>query len=157
MARIEMNQRAPVFEVTDYLGNKISLKNYQGSYNVLLVFNRGFVWPFCQKHMMQLHQEKKEYDKRNTRIIIVGPDNKEAFEKFFNTNNYTFIGLPDAKNSILKTYGQEINIFKLGRMPAQVLIDKDGFARFVYYGHSMADIPENKDVLKIIDEINKLN
>lgn len=43
MARIEMNQRAPVFEAEDYLGNKISLKDYQGSHNVLLVFNRGFV------------------------------------------------------------------------------------------------------------------
>jgi peroxiredoxin len=103
--------------------------------------------------MMQLHLDKSEFDKRNTKIVIVGPDNKETFYKFFNNNDYTFIGIPDAKNSILKTYGQEINIFKLGRMPAQVLIDKAGFARFVYYGHSMSDIPENKDVLNIIDEI----
>lgn len=103
---------------------------------------------------MQLHQEKSEFDKRNTKIVIVGPDNKDAFKKFFESHNYTFIGIPDAKNNILKTYGQEINIFKLGRMPAQVLIDKEGIARFVYYGHSMSDIPKNKDVLNIIDEIN---
>lgn len=103
--------------------------------------------------MMQLHLEKNEFDKRNTKIIIVGPDNKESFYKFFISNECTFIGIPDAKNSILKNYGQEINIFKLGRMPAQILIDKEGFARFVYYGHSMSDIPENEDVLKIIDEI----
>lgn len=102
--------------------------------------------------MMQLHQDKKEFEKKDTKIIIVGPDDKQAFNKFFNSNDYGFIGIPDAKNSILKTYGQEINIFKLGRMPAQVLIDKAGIARFVYYGHSMSDIPENKDVLKIIDE-----
>lgn len=153
MSKIELNQKAPVFEVEDYLGNKISLLDYQGSHNVLLVFNRGFVWPFCQKHMMQLHLDKNEFDKRNTIIVIVGPENKETFNKFFSSNKYTFVGIPDAKNSILKTYGQEINIFKLGRMPAQVLIDKAGFARFVYYGHSMSDIPENKDVLRIIDEI----
>ena len=152
MSRIEINQKAPVFEVEDYLGNKISLHDYNGSHHVLLVFNRGFIWPFCQKHMMQLHQDKKEFEKKDTKIIIVGPDDKQAFNKFFNSNDYGFIGIPDAKNSILKTYGQEINIFKLGRMPAQVLIDKAGIARFVYYGHSMSDIPENKDVLKIIDE-----
>ncbi|KAF0091178.1 MAG: alkyl hydroperoxide reductase [Fusobacteria bacterium] len=103
--------------------------------------------------MMQLHQDKSEFEKKDTKIIIVGPENKQTFNKFFNSNGYDFIGIPDAKNSILKTYGQEINIFKLGRMPAQVLIDKAGIARFVYYGHSMSDIPENKDVLKIIDEI----
>ena len=153
MSRIELNQKAPVFEVEDYLGNKISLHDYNNSYYVLLVFNRGFIWPFCQKHMMQLHQDKKEFEKKDTKIIIVGPDDKQSFTKFFNSNGYEFIGIPDAKNSILKTYGQEINIFKLGRMPAQVLIDKAGIARFVYYGHSMLDIPENKDVLKIIDEL----
>lgn len=153
MSRIEMNQNAPVFEVEDYLGNKISLHDYNGSHHVLLVFNRGFIWPFCQKHLMQLHYDKKEFEKKDIKIIIVGPDNKQAFKKFFNSNNYEFIGIPDAKNSILKTYGQEINILKLGRMPAQVLIDKAGIARFVYYGHSMSDIPENKDVLKIIDEL----
>jgi peroxiredoxin len=43
MARIEMNQKAPIFEVEDYLGNKISLNDYKGYHNVLLVFNRGFV------------------------------------------------------------------------------------------------------------------
>lgn len=153
MGRIEMNQKAPLFEEEDYLGNKISLKDYQGSHHVLLVFNRGFIWPFCQKHMMQLHQDINEFVKRDTKIIIVGPEDKTAFENFFDKNGYVFIGIPDAKNTILKTYGQEINIFKLGRMPAQVLIDKAGIARFVYYGHSMSDIPENKDVLKIIDEI----
>ncbi len=103
--------------------------------------------------MMQLHQDKKEFEDKNTKIIIVGPEDKTAFKNFFDKNGYVFIGIPDAKNTILKTYGQEINIFKLGRMPAQVLIDKAGIARFVYYGHSMSDIPENKDVLKIIDEI----
>ena len=55
---------------------------------------------------------------------------------------------------MLKLYGQEVNLFKLGRMPAQVLIDKAGVARFVHYGHSMSDIPKNQDVLALGDEIN---
>ena len=102
---------------------------------------------------MQLHQDMAEFEKRETKIIIVGPDDKKAFSKYFRSHGYQFIGIPDAKNSILKTYGQEINIFKLGRMPAQVLIDKSGFARFVYYGHSMSDIPKNRDVLDIIEKL----
>ena len=56
--------------------------------------------------------------------------------------------------SVLKPYGQEVNLFKLGRMPAQVIMDKAGMARFVHYGHSMSDIPENAEVLALLDEIN---
>ncbi len=39
-------------------------------------------------------------------------------------------------------------------MPAQVLIDKAGVARFCHYGHSMSDIPENEEMLALADEIN---
>ena len=65
-----------------------------------------------------------------------------------------FVGLPDPKHSVLKLYGQEVNLFKLGRMPAQVLIDKAGIARYVHYGHDMTDIPENAELLALADEIN---
>ncbi|MEI2622953.1 MAG: hypothetical protein V9G23_02875 [Giesbergeria sp.] len=65
-----------------------------------------------------------------------------------------FIGLPDPKASVLKLYGQEVNLFKLGRMPAQVLIDKAGIARYVHYGHSMSDIPENEELLALGKELN---
>ena len=55
---------------------------------------------------------------------------------------------------MLKLYGQEVNLFKLGRMPAQVLIDKAGSVRFCHYGHDMSDIPENREILALADEIN---
>ena len=55
---------------------------------------------------------------------------------------------------MLKLYGQEVNLFKLGRMPAQVLIDKAAVPRFVHYGHSMSDIPKNEEILALGDEIN---
>ena len=41
-------------------------------------------------------------------------------------------------------------MFKLGRMPAQMLIDKSGMLRYVHYGHSMADIPLNEDIMNLI-------
>ena len=67
-----------------------------------------------------------------------------------------FIGLPDPKASVLKLYGQEVNLFKLGRMPAQVIVDKAGVARFVHYGHSMSDIPENAEVSGAVGSIERI-
>ena len=69
-------------------------------------------------------------------------------------HNLPFIGLPDPKASVLKRFGQEIKLFKLGRMPAQVIVDKAGIARFVHYGHSMSDIPKNSELLEILDQLN---
>ena len=78
------------------------------------------------------------------------------FEAYWRENDLPFIGLPDPKASVLKLYGQEVNLFKLGRMPAQVIVDKAGMARFVHYGHSMSDIPTNKELLDLLDQVNEM-
>lgn len=88
-------------------------------------------------------------------LFMVGPENAAAFAAYFQNKSLPFVGLPDPKASVLKLYGQEVNLFKLGRMPAQVLIDKAGMARFVHYGHSMSDIPSNPEILGLVDEINQ--
>jgi peroxiredoxin len=105
--------------------------------------------------MAQLRQDFAEFEKKQTRVVVVGPENARAFEAYFREHDLPFIGLPDPSASVLKLYGQEVNLFKLGRMPAQVIVDREGIARFVYYGHSMADIPENVQVLVLIDQINE--
>jgi peroxiredoxin Q/BCP len=46
-----------------------------------------------------------------------------------------------------------VKIFKLGRMPAQVIVDPAGVARYVHYGHSMSDIPPNRELLELLDSI----
>ncbi len=104
--------------------------------------------------MAQLRQDYQEFEKRQTQIIVVGPEDAKAFKAYFSQNDLPFIGLPDPKASVLKLYGQEVNLFKLGRMPAQVIVDRDGIARFVHYGHSMSDIPENAEIFELLDQMS---
>jgi peroxiredoxin len=104
--------------------------------------------------MAQLRQDFAEFEKRNTVILVVGPEEPATFTRYFGENSLPFIGLPDPTHSVLKTYGQEIKLFKFGRMPAQILVDRTGMARFVHYGHDMTDIPKNSEMLALIDELN---
>jgi peroxiredoxin len=104
--------------------------------------------------MAQLRQDYPEFVKRQAQVIVVGPEDAKAFAAYFQQNDLPFIGLPDPKASVLKLYGQEVNLFKLGRMPAQVIVDKNGVARFVHYGHAMSDIPENAELLALVDQLN---
>jgi peroxiredoxin len=103
--------------------------------------------------MAQLRQDHQEFVKRQARVIVLGPENAMAFSAYWLKHDLPFIGLPDPTSSVLKLYGQEVNLFKLGRMPAQVIIDKAGMVRFVHYGHSMSDIPQNEEVLSLLDQI----
>jgi peroxiredoxin len=104
--------------------------------------------------MAQLRQDYQEFVKRQAQVIVVGPDDAKAFQSYWRKHDLPFVGLPDPKASVLKRYGQEVNLFKLGRMPAQVIVDKAGVARFVHYGHSMSDIPKTAEVLGLLDQLN---
>ncbi len=105
--------------------------------------------------MAQLRQDYEKFKQRNAEILVLGPENAKAFADYWQKQNLPFVGLPDPKASVLKLYGQEVNLFKLGRMPAQVIVDKNGIARYAHYGHSMADIPSNEELLQILDELNR--
>jgi len=104
--------------------------------------------------MAQLRQDYSQFLARDVEVVVVGPEDAKAFAAYFQKESLPFIGLPDPKASVLKLYGQEVNLFKLGRMPAQVLIDKAGLARFVHYGHDMTDIPANEEILALVDRVN---
>jgi peroxiredoxin len=104
--------------------------------------------------MAQLRQDYSEFEKAQTVVVVVGPEGTDAFATYWEQNDLPFVGLPDPKHTVLKLYGQEIKLFKFGRMPAQVLVDKAGVARFVHYGHDMSDIPSNEEILDLIASLS---
>jgi peroxiredoxin len=105
--------------------------------------------------MAQLRQENQKFVEQNAVIIVVGPEDADAFKRYWEDESLPFTGLPDPGHTVLKLYGQQVNLFKLGRMPAQVMIDRNGMVRFVHYGHSMEDIPSNEELLKLLGGMNK--
>jgi peroxiredoxin len=104
--------------------------------------------------MAQLRQDYEKFVEKKTAIVVIGPEDAKAFARFWSENQLPFVGLPDPDHRVLKLYGQEIKIFKYGRMPAQVLVDRAGTGRFVHYGHEMSDIPSNEEILGLIDDLN---
>lgn len=97
-----------------------------------------------------MRQEYQRFVQVQTEILVVGPEEAESFRQYWLKEDLPFIGLPDPKHTVLQLYGQEVNLLKLGRLPAQMLIDTSGILRYVHYGHSMADIPANDEILHLI-------
>ena len=104
--------------------------------------------------MAQLRQDYDQFAAQDTEVIVVGPEGADAFANYWRENNLPFVGLPDPKHTVLKRYGQEVNLFKFGRQPAQVTIDKSGRVRFIHYGHDPSDIPANAEILEIVEQLN---
>lgn len=87
-------------------------------------------------------------------MLAVGPDSATVFRVYWSSQKIPFVGLPDAGHAVAMRYKQEVNIFKLGRMPLVTVVDAQGMIRFAHYGASMSDIPSNQQLLDVIDQLN---
>jgi peroxiredoxin Q/BCP len=105
--------------------------------------------------MARLRDAYNLFRNRRSEVLVVGPEGAAAFRDYWLKHRLPFVGLPDPRHEVLKRYGQQVKLFKLGRLPAQLVVDRRGQVRFVYYGHSMQDIPPNSDLLAILDELNR--
>jgi peroxiredoxin len=105
--------------------------------------------------MAQLRQDYQEFVKRNTEIVAIGPEDVHTFAEWWHNERMPFTGIADPDHLIANMYGQQVKILKLGRMPALIVVDKQGMIRYQHYGESMSDISSNEDVLALLDELNR--
>lgn len=105
--------------------------------------------------MAQLRQDNQQFLDRNTEIIAIGPETAKEFKEWWDEHHMPFTGIADPKHFIADTYGQQVKLIKLGRMPATILIDKSGQIKYTHFGESMADIPKTEEMLSLIDDLNK--
>jgi len=103
--------------------------------------------------MAQLRQDYPEFVKRDAVVIAIGPEDEASFTHWWLKHKMPFIGIPDPEHKVANLYGQQVKVLQLGRMPEVVVVDKQGNMRFKHLGKAMSDIPSNKEVLKLLDEL----
>jgi peroxiredoxin Q/BCP len=103
--------------------------------------------------LARLRDEYKNFASRGVVILAVGPNPPGTFEQYWRNERIPFIGLPDPDHRVALLYRQEVNVFKMGRMPLNCVVDGNGHIRYAHYGNSMRDIPSNEELLKVIDEL----
>jgi peroxiredoxin len=105
--------------------------------------------------MAQLRQDYAEFVVRSAEVVVVGPDDEAAFKDYWRKEKLPFVGLADPTHAVAKRYGQEVKLLKAGRLPAMMVIDKQGVVRYQHYGESMQDIPPSREILDILDQLNR--
>jgi len=102
-----------------------------------------------------LREDHDEFAEKGAEILVIGPEGPRRFKQVWDEQRYPFVGFSDYRHTVADLYGQEVNLTKLGRMPAMLIVDKQGIIRFAHFGDNMADIPRNEDVLALLGQLNK--
>lgn len=97
-----------------------------------------------------MKKDFKEFASKNATVVVVAPHTASEVAEYWKKEALPMIGVPDEDGHLAGLYGQEWKLLKLGRMPALFVIDRKGMLAFAQYGTSMADIPDNSEILRII-------
>ena len=103
--------------------------------------------------MAQLRHEYEKFIALDAEIVVVAPEEPQALRAYWQREGLPFVGLSDPLHVVADRYGQEVNMLKLGRMPALFVVDKIGRLRYQHYGRSMRDIPRNAEILQLLAEM----
>jgi peroxiredoxin Q/BCP len=104
--------------------------------------------------MAQLRQDYQKFVANDAEIIVIGPEGRKSFERYWDRENLPFVGIPDPDHRIANLYRQQVKLLKLGRLPALMVVDKDGAIQYRHYGESMRDIPGNSEIISVLDRLN---
>jgi peroxiredoxin Q/BCP len=97
-----------------------------------------------------MRDDHEAFKKLGARIVVVTRHDPARMRAYWAEHKLPFIGVPDPDGAITERYGQQWKLFKLGRMPAQFVIDCQNKIAFSHYGSSMSDIPKNARMLEVI-------
>lgn len=105
--------------------------------------------------MARLRQDHRKFMEQNAEIIAVGPEDTVSFANWWQEHQMPFIGIPDPAHVLAQLYSQKTRWLKGGRMPALVVIDKEGYVRLKHYADSPSDIPSNDSLFLLLDKLNE--
>jgi peroxiredoxin len=146
---------APDFQFVDTHGYPVSLYTFRGHTNVVLVFNRGLACPFCRRHMAQLRRDAESFNARQAVILVISPDRPEQIQEYWQHEKFPFPGFSDVDNQVASLFRQQADLYRKGRLPSVVILDRESRIRYRHDGASPPDIPSTETLLSELDRINQ--
>lgn len=162
MAFPKVGNMAPAFTLCDQNGDKVSLKDFKGSKNVVLYFYPKAKTPGCTVQACGIRDSRKAFDKADTVVLGVSPDPVAKLKKFEENPKkeeapLNFTLLSDEDHAVADKYGAWGPKKFMGReydgiLRTTFIIGKDG--RLKHVMEKVNTKTHNEDVLTLINELS---
>lgn len=133
---LKPGDKAPDFSLTADSGEKISLKDLRGK-KVVLYFYPKDMTSGCTQEACDFRDSIKKFEKKNTVVIGVSPDDTKSHNKFKDKYELPFTLLSDETKTMLNDYGvwQEKSMYGrkyMGVVRTTFIIDEKGKIEKIY-------------------------
>jgi len=156
MAFVKIGSVAPAFTLLDQDGNKVSLKQFKGTKNVVLYFYPKAMTPGCTVQACGIRDSKKALAKLDTVVLGVSPDPVAKLGRFIEKQDLNFTLLSDPDHAVTEQYGAwGLKKFMgrefMGVLRTTFVIGKDG--RIKYVMDKVNTKSHHEDVMALITQL----
>jgi peroxiredoxin Q/BCP len=127
MAKVEIGDTAPDFELPGAGGRMYRLSDYEGS-TVILAFYPGDFTPVCTRQFCSYRDGQDDLDKLGVDVLGISPQSVESHDRFTTKYGLTVPLLSDEDRSVIRRYG----VLAPGGLVRRSIfvIDPEGVVRF---------------------------
>ena len=143
---ITIGSSAPDFSLYDSDKNKVSLSDFKGNKNVLLLFFPMAFTGTCTEELCSVRDDIGRYSNANAQVLGISVDSVFTLAKYREEQSYNFPLLSDFNKEVSTTYETiyesftPMNMKGVGKRSA-FIIDRDGIVQHAEVLESAGDLP----------------
>ena len=129
--RVQIGDKAPDFELTNQLGNRVRLYDLIGVQNIVLFFYPKDNSHGCTKEVCAFRDSYEIFQEYGAEVIGISSDSEDSHKKFSEKHKLPYTLLSDKEGKVRKLYSVPKT---MGILPGRVtyIIDKQGIVRHIF-------------------------
>ena len=144
---IKIGDQAPGFTLFNSEKEKVSLADFQGKKNVLILFFPMAFTGVCTKELCSVRDNISRYNNDSTQVLGISVDSVFSLAKFKEEQHYNFHLLSDFNKEVSTLYGSIYDSFTDMGMQgvskrSAFLVDKAGIVQYAEVLEKASDVPD---------------
>lgn len=159
--QIKAGDTAPDFKLKSHKFENVSLSDFKGKKNVVILFFPLVNTSVCEKELCSLRDGMEKYNDVNAEVLAISVDSAFSQKLWAERNGFNFSLLSDFNKEVAPKYGAFYDVFAPGNLDykgvakrSAFVIDKEGTVR---YAEVLDNAGEEPDYNSILDTLSKLN
>ncbi len=147
---IEVNQSAPTFKLPDSDNNTVSLEEFRGQKNVVLIIYPGDDTPGCILQLTAAKNDSPLFEEQHAVILGINHEDSVSHNNFIHKYDLSMPLLIDEGRKVIESYGAKtVENGEEKTIRSVIIIDKMGVIKYINRGS-----PETSELIKVLKEIN---